>query len=297
MLIGNYSVLNRSPQKWIAGNSTAHAAGVGTRTGVTSNVFRTSNWRFFNLVDQGGGTHAPTVKTAAKPRGYYPGSGAYGFPSRAGEMSMALTGTSTVTLAGQLAIPATVSLTGTGDLDATAGLIIAMVLAASGSGTLAANIAGRFNAVVGMSGSGGLTATATGLAALAATLTGTGGLAATASGIGNMEIDIVVTGTGLTTANVGAAVWSALAAVNNEPGTMGEKLNDAGSASNPWTEVIEGGYTAAEMLKLIAAMAAGQLSGAPTGPIEIKGVDGTTTRITATVDTDGNRLTVTYNVF
>lgn len=30
------------------------------------------------------------------------------------------------------------------------------------------------------------------------------------------------------------AVWSSLAADNNEPNTMGEKLNDAGSAGNPW---------------------------------------------------------------
>lgn len=102
--------------------------------------------------------------------------------------------------------------------------------------------------------------------------------------------------TELSPQNLASAVWSALATANNDPGTMGEKLNDAGSASNPWTEVIEGGYTASEILKLIAAAAAGKLAGAPGGPIQITGVDGTTIRITATVDSNGNRTGTTYDV-
>jgi hypothetical protein len=77
---------------------------------------------------------------------------------------------------------------------------------------------------------------------------------------------------------------------------MGEKLNDAGSAANPWTEVIDGTYTASDLLKLIAASAAGELAGSPGGPILIKSVNGTTVRITATVDANGNRTGVTYDV-
>jgi hypothetical protein len=57
-----------------------------------------------------------------------------------------------------------------------------------------------------------------------------------------MSIDIVVTGTGLTTANVGPAVWAAIAALNDIPGSMGEKLNDAGASANPWTEALPGAY-------------------------------------------------------
>ncbi|MBK7330866.1 MAG: hypothetical protein IPI85_17805 [Dehalococcoidia bacterium] len=44
----------------------------------------------------------------------------------------------------------------------------------------------------------------------------------------------------------------------NDVGTMGEKMNDAGSG-NPWTEVIEGSYTAAELLRIITAALAGEL--------------------------------------
>jgi hypothetical protein len=190
------------------------------------------------------------------------------------------------------------ALTGTGELTATGGLIVQLIAAIAGSGTISdADIKAFLQLAAAISGTGDAAGDASGLGALIAALTGTGAAdGSTATGTGNMSADLVVTGTGLTTANVGPAVWAAIAALNNTPGSMGEKLNDAGSASNPWTEVIEGGYTAAQMLKLIAAAAAGELAGAPAGPIEIKGVDGATTRITATVDGDGNRLTVTYDV-
>lgn len=92
--------------------------------------------------------------------------------------------------------------------------------------------------------------------------------------------------------NLAAAVWNALAASYNTPGTMGEKLNDAGSASNPWTEVIEGTYTAEQILRIIASALAGKVSGAGTGTETFKGLDGTTDRIVSTVDDDGNRTDV-----
>jgi hypothetical protein len=104
----------------------------------------------------------------------------------------------------------------------------------------------------------------------------------TLTGTGALDADIVVTGTGLTTANVGEAVWSAIAALNNTTGTMGEKLNDAGSAANPWTEVIESGYTAAEILRLIAAVVQGDATGLEDASVTFKSIDGTTNRITAT---------------
>jgi len=100
---------------------------------------------------------------------------------------------------------------------------------------------------------------------------------------------------GLTPSGIANAVWSALAAANNDSGTMGEKLNGAGSAGNPWTEIIESGYSAAEILRIVAASLAGKVSGADTASITFKGLDGTTDRISATVDTNGNRLTVTLD--
>jgi hypothetical protein len=96
---------------------------------------------------------------------------------------------------------------------------------------------------------------------------------------------------GLTPTGIARAVWTALAAANNDPGTMGEKLNGAGSAGNPWTEVIDG-MTASQLMSIIAAALAGKTSGQPGAPV-FRAVDDSGSRITATVDADGNRTSVT----
>ena len=100
---------------------------------------------------------------------------------------------------------------------------------------------------------------------------------------GALAAAITVFGATLTTGNVGHAVWSALAEANNDAGTMGEKLNDAGSAANPWTEVIESGLTAAEVLRLIAAAMQGDATGLDTGAIAFKSLDGTKTRVAGSI--------------
>lgn len=162
----------------------------------------------------------------------------------------------------------------------------------TGSGTVsAADIKAFLQLAAALTGSGVAAGSATGLGALIAALTGASSLGPTLTGTGALDADLVVTGTGLTTANVGEAVWSALAAANNTAGTMGEKLNDAGSASNPWTEVIESGYTAAEILRLIAAATQGDATGLEGAAPVFKGLDGTTDRITATYS--GGTRTVT----
>ena len=191
--------------------------------------------------------------------------------------------------------PMSINLTGSSDFDATAALVVSMLAAFSGSGTLAAEIQGRLNATIDMTGSGDLSADMTAVANAIIALSGTGDLEATISAIGDMTIDMVVTGTGLSTANVGQAVWAAIAAANNGAGTMGEKLNDAGSASNPWTEVIESGYTAAEILRLLAAVMAGKSSGGTSGATTVvfRDLGDTKDRVEADVDGSGNRTTVT----
>lgn len=184
------------------------------------------------------------------------------------------------------------SISGAGDLTATGGLIVQLVAAVTGSGTVsAADIKAFLQLAAALSGSGVASGSATGIGALIAALTGASDIDATLTGTGAMAADLVVTGTGLTTANVGEAVWSALAAANNTSGTMGEKLNDAGSASNPWTEVIESGYTAAEILKLLAAVAQGDASGLEGSSPVFKSIDGLTDRITATYSSGTRTVT------
>lgn len=61
------------------------------------------------------------------------------------------------------------------------------------------------------------------------------------------------------------------------------------------TAEIEAGVTQAETLRLILAVLAGKLSGAPAGPIVIRDVNDTKDRVTATVDANGNRISVSLD--
>jgi hypothetical protein len=205
-----------------------------------------------------------------------------------------VTGTGDVSDADMWAVKlAEAALTGTGELTATGSLIVQLVAAIAGSGEISdADIKAFLQLSAALTGTGDADGTLTGLGALLAALTGTGTAnGSTLSGVGAMAADLVVTGTGLTTANVGPAVWAAIASANNTAGSMGEKLNDAGSASNPWTEVIESGYTAAQILKLIAAAVQGDAEGLESGTPTFKGLDGTTDRITATYSSGTRTVT------
>lgn len=160
------------------------------------------------------------------------------------------------------------SLDGTGDItNAALGLIAGMVATLSGEGTLTADITGALFAAANLSGSGDVTADLGALANLVASLSGTGGVTAGITATGAMSADIVVTGDLLTTANVGEAVWSA---------------------------IIEAGYTADDVLKLISAVLLGESTGFATNP-EFTGLDGATTRVAAALDSNGNRSSVVLN--
>jgi len=100
--------------------------------------------------------------------------------------------------------------------------------------------------------------------------------------------------TELSPQSLAAAVWSAVATDNDAAGTMGEKLNDAGGAANPWTEVIDSGYTAAEILRMIASLAAAKSSGgtASDSVVTFRDLGDTKDRLTFTVDALGNRSAV-----
>lgn len=60
--------------------------------------------------------------------------------------------------------------------------------------------------------------------------------------------------------------------------------------------VVETGINARQALSPILAAAAGVVSGAGTGTVVLKGGNVTTTRITATTDSDGNRSSVTLAI-
>lgn len=160
-------------------------------------------------------------------------------------LSVTITGTgevsSTSVLAGAVDMQATI--TGTGEIsDADLRLIAELIATIAGQAT----VTGALNAVVGIQA----TLTGEGLV-YSANLAGGQYMQGTIAGAATVGADIIAKGWMSATIEIGAspsaadiayAIWGAIAAGNNTPGTMGEKVNDAGSAANPWTENLPGSY-------------------------------------------------------
>ncbi len=115
--------------------------------------------------------------------------------------------------------------------------------------------------------------------------TGEGGLdfnnvknATGATTLTNITIPLVTTATNLTT--------------NNDK--TGYALSASGITAI-WAYVIEGAHTAVGYMRLFASALASVLSGAATTTVVIKDIDNTKTRITATVDSNGNRSAITLD--
>ena len=272
-LIGNYSVLNKSCGFTLGGSTVSDTRANFSKSSANRNR-HLGGYEQFNSTPSG--YVAPHCWVLAKIGGgmatfrTIQGSGTISFGNLAGGLN------------------AVAPLTGSGTIsNAALALIVSAVAALTGSGTLTASILGKLEAVADLAGSGDLAGALGALADMEADLTGTGALDAVLSALGGLSADITVTGSGLTTANVGEAVWAAVAALNNTPGTMGEKLNDAGSAGNPWATVIESGMTAEEILRVLLAYVAGKTTVDESGAdpvVAFRDQADTKDRISATMD-------------
>lgn len=222
MLLSNYSILNRNCDAMIGNQFTNPLA-----------QFKAT--QFPNFYCSEANVAGQTNKSAFN-NGYAvvgQGGSAWHLSPKAGGLACNLIyGTGTMTGALSLGKALSAALTGSGGISAaTLALIVQLAAALTGSGTISA---ATLQAIAGLSaalsGSGSISAASlTLIVSLNADLTGSGTLAGTLRGTVGMSADIVVTGTGLTTANVGQAVWAALASVNDDPGTMGETLNSTAS--------------------------------------------------------------------
>ena len=269
-LIGNYSVLNKSPCKWLAGNSTALASGVGVgqhaQTRAASNF--NSDWRKFSL--QEGSTPSTILRFASKPGGY--GGTGWALPTRAGAVSSVNNSNGVAAFIGALA--AGRALAGT----------FAAVAAFAGTGQLVVSGTGSFAGVAAWSGNVIAALAATGSFAGVAAWTG----ATTAKGfaVGSFAGVASFSATRYAT---GSMEGSFAPAVTLEAAGFSSYLLDS--------EDIESGLTLRQALRLVAAATAGKISGGGTSTVTIRnavadGVD----RLVATVDTDGNRTAITYDL-
>lgn len=289
MLKGNGNRrLNTSVCKMTGGNSVAGLYGLGM---CAPRAFTLTTNGVLQNYASGEHTVSGVTNKSGVPYGYlHPGS--WILPRKGGALGsfLELVGSGSITTTLIPAKNAVATLTGSGTLTATAQLVVSLVAALSGSGTISnANAVAFLQLAASLAGAGSVSAALAALAWASASLEGDGTLdASTLTAIGTLIASLSVTGGELTTGNVAEAVWGALAASNNDVGTMGEKLNDAGSASNPWTEVIESGYTAAEILRLIAAATQGAASGLEGASPKFRDIANTKDRIDASYS-GGNR--------
>jgi hypothetical protein len=232
---------------------------------------------------------------------------------------------------------AVMALVGTAGLfgsSATAAGIVGVVQAQGeleGQASLVAEVAGIFWAAAALAGNAQLAALLIALGPPECAITASGSAQGALQAKGNFAAAITSAGEALTTANVAMAVWNALAASMNQPGSMGEKLNSAGAGGDPWNvelpgtygvgkaghivgqnlddkvselpvasasatwnALIEAGFTAEDILKIMAAVLAGKCSGGPGSP-KFRDLADTKDVVAGDADANGNRTNVEFN--
>lgn len=136
------------------------------------------------------------------------------------------------------------SLSGLGEISsATASLIIDIAITLAGSGIISdASLAGKLEAIATLAGSGDFTAAIGAISGLTITLQGIGEVSGTSllDAIGRMTATIYVNSGTATIEEMANGVWEALAADHNTSGTMGQKVNAAGTSGDPWTADLDG---------------------------------------------------------
>lgn len=310
-LIGNYSVINKTCGRFIAGSSISNNRSNWNTPGSSRNIY----FGYANIDPKNG-----------VPNGYTPPY-SWVIPFKGGGMAVyiGVNGSGSITnvnLAGGL--NASASLDGTGSFFNTDLYALGNVLTVlNGTGSLSSDITGKLEAIANLNGTGSLTAGLGALVDILSTLNGTGSLsgdivgalyanatlngtgsliadlignlyaASIISGVGSLSSDIVgifpayatingtsaltgsikaiadvvstIIGSGsitnalpfatgnisasitpfteLSPQNLAAEIWNSIAADFNNAGTMGNKVNSAASAGDPWTTALPSSYT------------------------------------------------------
>ncbi len=166
-------------------------------------------------------------------------------------------------------------------------------IGSTGAGSMGVNGSGAAEIIFGLSGTGGLISSASGTAGF--TFGTSGQLFASKAVAGTAAIALgssgEITGIGHTGGTAGTALsatWTPYA-IGWVSGTTAEAgLTPNGIANAVWQKVIESGYTAEQIVRLLAAFAAGDATGLEGGNPQFTGLDGTTLRIDGSYSA-GNR--------
>ena len=159
-----------------------------------------------------------------------------------------------------------------------------ITIGSTGSGAMGVNGYGSAGIIFGLTGTGGLISSATGSAGISFGLTGTLFASKAVAGSAGITLDAsgAITAIGHTGGTAGTslgATWTPYA-IGWLSGTTAEAgLTPTGIANAVWAKVIEAGYSAEEVIRIMAAYAAGAATGLEGSNPQFTGLDGTTVRI------------------
>lgn len=309
-LLGNYSVFLKMPVFSIAGSTTS------AQTQLRPNFLHSGRMRNCFYRDM----ETAAFSLWAQPTGYYP---PYAFlpPQVAGELSSInqANGAGSLEASGAMGLNATAGLTGAGDITSAVGqLVVSLVADLAGSGTVSsADLRAYLNAVADLTGGGTASAAIGALAWATAAVDGGGTISsATPYATGTLSATIL-SYSDMTAEGVRDAVWNAILANYITAGSAGVALASASSAGDPWNTLLPGSYAAGtagdiignlldsigarlvenglsqdEVTRIMFSAIKGTTTGVGTTTETFASDDGAKTRITATYDANGNRLTV-----
>lgn len=284
MLLGNGSVLLKTPGKPLGGPlPSAIRISLSLKAGscIGYTYFADARWN----------------KKSAYPNGYLPPC-SWHMPLIAGGMSCTqnIRNTSIISNAlGANGLNGSVSMTAQSIFTAWGRLIASGIVTMTAHSIItSAAIAGSIYGSASVTCHTVLTAAIGALAGLTASLSALSSMTAVPKAKGFMAATISQSTDPMNPAAVADAVWNSIAANFDQIGSMGEKLNDAGSASNPWTEMIENGMTAAEIMRIMKAALAG-LTSKSGDEWHFRDDADTKDRIVGTVDSDGARTAITVD--
>jgi hypothetical protein len=305
MLIGNGLRLGSNPMRYLDGQVayTQHRCLQLTPGGMRG---------FYN----GNGTTAVTRK-AAFPCGYNHTTGAWIMPPKGGDMGASRVTLADATLAGgmftgvrisvitptvgvsatsatltyitHVEMSGTTSATVTGNTSTLSYLTIVQM-----SGTTTATVTGntsRLNQIVSISGAStalcSSNSTLVGIGTLVGTGTGHATATATVRGQGNLNGTTAVT----------VSTSTSIRAVGNLEGhvTPFTELSPENLASAVWSETLESTYSAKELMRLVAAVQAGDATAMNTAPV-FMALDGSKSRIEGTLSGSGGRTITVRDV-
>ncbi len=241
-LLGNYSVILKNPATFIGGTQVSNCRNAFGASGQNAQMY-------YGESEEGGLPLTSSLPTGTEP----PFS--YHLAEKGGELSATtmLTGSSDFAASQANGINIVSTIAGSGVIsDAGLSLVTSMIAAIAGSGTLTGSMVGTVQFVADLAGSGNITGALNMLSGMVANLAGQGLISSDLKGKLFMEADIYVNESQATVNQIVDGVLEATASEHNNPGTIGEKINDAGSAGDPWgTDVVSGGYTGNQAGKII----------------------------------------------